>query len=158
MGDITEEYEIDAEACAEGNPSALVSRDSYGNAKGIAAVYRSPVTEVEHYLTSYRLLCRMIEMNRYERSFFASSGRTREDPLEESEAYLQARMYEIREFILSIGECDEKLFLYYYYVHGESVDRCAELLAVSRSTAYRLRKSALVLAARYYAEKRPIAL
>ena len=64
MGDTTEEYEIDAEACAEASFASLKNGDPYGNAKELAAIVRSPVTEVEHYLSSYRLLCRMYPRSR----------------------------------------------------------------------------------------------
>ena len=37
---------------------------------------------------------------------------------------------------------DEKLLLYYHYVKGENVERCAELLGISRSSGFRLKKRA----------------
>lgn len=117
-----------------------------GNSNGIA------VAEVERYLGNYRTYARMIEMNRYEANYFASATPAAGMRVEESEAYLQGKLYEIRSFILSIPKSDETLFLYYHYVHGESVDRCGELLGVSRATAYRVRVRALKIAAFYYAE------
>ena len=68
-------------------------------------------------------------------------------------ALARARMYEIRHFINSLPNCDEKLFLYYRYVRGESVERCAEMLGISRSSAYRLKNRALSLAASVMAER-----
>ena len=121
---------------------------SLGNAKGIA------VSEVEQYLESYRTFVRMMEMNEYERTYFAPVSPYAGVRTEESEAYLQGRLYEIRAFILSIPQCEEKLFLYYHYVHGENPTRCAELLGVSRATAYRLRTRALRIAAYYYDRQR----
>lgn len=121
--------------------------------------------EVETYLSDYETCCRMLEMNRYERDYFRNGGGRRwcDDPpegrlTEESEAYLQAKLYDIRRFILSLPDCDEKLFLYYHYVHRENVMRCAELLDVSRATAYRLKKRALLTAAQYYTAFRGEAL
>ena len=109
--------------------------------------------EVEAYLTDYRASARMLEMNRYERDYFNGEERAVPDLSRETEIYLKAKMYDIRAFVLSIGDCDEKLLLYYHYIHGENLVRCAELLAVSRATAYRLKKRALHAAAEHYKEK-----
>lgn len=114
--------------------------------------------EVEGYLLAYRAVCKLLEMNRYERTYFGEAGRSREDALEESESYLQARLFEIRSFVLSMSECDEKLFLYYHYIHGESIARCAELLDISRATAYRLKCRALRAAAEHYGKMRGAAM
>ena len=110
--------------------------------------------EVDAYLSDYRTSARMLEMNRYERDYFSASGRPVPDLSRETEVYLKAKMYEIRAFVLSLGDCDEKLLLYYHYIHGESFGRCAELLCVSRATVYRLRRRALRTAARSYGEKK----
>lgn len=109
--------------------------------------------EVEAYLIDYRAAARMLEMNRYERDYFNGNERSVPDLSRETEVYLKARMYDIRAFVLSIGDCDEKLFLYYHYIHGENLMRCAELLGVSRATVYRLKKRALHAAAKHYREK-----
>lgn len=117
--------------------------------------------EVEGYLSDYRTSMRMLEMNRYERDYFARTEGDADglvDLSEESEVYLKAKMYDIRRFILSLPDCDEKLLLYYHYVHGENLMRCAELLDVSRATVYRLKKRALKTAALYYIEERATAL
>lgn len=113
--------------------------------------------EVECYLSEYRTGARMMEMNEYERNYLGGAGKNTAIS-RETELYLKARMYEIRDFILSIEGRDEKLFLYYHYVHGESMMRCAELLAVSRATVYRIRKRALDMAAMKMAEGRDLAL
>ena len=154
MEDTTEEYVIDVgEGDGDLDERKNETNEQFGNANGR---WQSPISEVERYLLFYRAGSRLLEMNQYERSYFGYTARN--EPYEESEAYIKARLYEIRAFILSIGECDEKLFLYYYYVHGESMERCAELLSVSRATVYRLKRSALRLAALYYEAGRPTAL
>ena len=55
----------------------------------------------------------------------------------------KARMFSVRHFILSLPNGNEKLLLYYHYVRGESVERCAELLGISRRSAFRLKNRAL---------------
>ena len=55
---------------------------------------------------------------------------------------------------MSMQNCDEKLMLYNIFVKGHSVERCAELMGISRSSAFRLKKRALVLAAEHYATKK----
>ena len=58
----------------------------------------------------------------------------------------RAKMFGVRHFILGLDNSDEKLFLYYHYIKNESVERCGELLGISRRTAYRLKEKALSLA------------
>ena len=58
----------------------------------------------------------------------------------------RARMFEIRHFIMDMPNSDETLMLYYHYVKGEPVERCGELLGISRSSAFRLKAKALALA------------
>ena len=148
-----EEYtvvpECDAYCFEERNSEVL---PSFGNSDGIY------LREVEGYLSSYRASERMLEMNRYERDYFPPLRRVTTDFSAESEVYLKAKMYEIRAFVLSLPDCDEKLLLYYHYIHGETLMRCAELLDVSRATVYRLKKRALYSAAAIYASLRKEAL
>ena len=112
---------------------------------------------VEKYLSDYRTYAEMIRMNHYEREYFSDRYRKLPDAPEESENYLRRRLYEIRSFILSLPDSDEKLLLYYRYVHGESVTDCAELLGISRAGAYRLYRRALTRAADYFSERQKIA-
>jgi hypothetical protein len=58
----------------------------------------------------------------------------------------RARMFDVRHFILSLDNSDEKLFLYYHYVKGESVERCSELLGLSRRSGFRMKNRALAMA------------
>ncbi len=102
------------------------------------------LTEIENYLKGYAMNRKLLRLDRYEREFFGADDKDMESIGEAPLA--RARMYEIRHFIMSLPNCDEKLLLYYHYVRGESVDRCAELLGIGRSSAFRLRKRALALA------------
>ncbi|MBQ9112294.1 MAG: hypothetical protein IJY08_01815 [Clostridia bacterium] len=58
----------------------------------------------------------------------------------------RARMFSVRHFILDLDNSNEKLFLYYHYVKGESVERCSELLGVSRRSGFRIKNRALSMA------------
>ena len=102
---------------------------------------------VENFLRGYATNARFIHMEKYEK-LYMGGGRL---SLPEGEALTdaavaKARMFEVRHFVLSLANCDEKLLLYYRYVKGESMERVAEMLDVSRRTAYRLLDRALFLA------------
>ena len=102
------------------------------------------IKQMDNYLSGYQTNRKLLRLERYEREFFhpneADFEAFGEAPL------ARARMFEIRHFIMGINNCDEKLMLYYHYIKGESVERCAELLGISRSTAFRMRRRALLMA------------
>lgn len=104
------------------------------------------ISKIENYLRGYSTNRKILRLDRYEKEFF----HTNESDIEAfGEAPLaRARMFEIRHFVMGLDNCDEKLFLYYHYIKGESVERCAELLCVSRSTAFRMKARALEMALR----------
>ena len=111
------------------------------------------VEAAREYLSEYTVFRKLMEMNEYEKNYFGKSEKTldfegRKHLLPGSEGELRMKMFEIRRFVLSLGNCNEKLFLFYHYVHGESVERCAELLKISRRSAFRLKKRALDFAGR----------
>ena len=58
---------------------------------------------------------------------------------------LRAEMFELRRSILSMPDSKERFFLYNRYIHGRTVENCAELLGISRRSAFRLREKALAL-------------
>ena len=102
------------------------------------------IARMDNYLSGYKLNRKLLKLDRYEREYF----HTDESDIEAfGEAPLaRARMFEIRHFIMGLNNCDEKLFLYYHYIKGESVERCGELLGIGRSTAFRMRRRALLMA------------
>lgn len=57
------------------------------------------------------------------------------------------RLAKIRNFVISLPNCKEKLLLYYRYIRGLSMERTAELLGVSLRSSYRIRLRALEFAA-----------
>ena len=98
----------------------------------------------ENFLRGYALNQKMLRMERYEKEFF-SGGNTDIEFLGEI-PLARARMFEVRHFINELKNGDEKLLLYYHYVKGENVERCGELLGISRSSAFRLKARALIMA------------
>lgn len=108
--------------------------------------------DAENYLRGYQLNRKLLRLDRYEKEFF----HTDESDVEAlGEAPLaRARMFEIRHFVMQMKNSEEKLFLYYHYIKGESVERCGELLNVSRSTAFRMKSKALDMAACEIAKRR----
>ena len=117
----------------------------------------------EEYLSSYRHGARMLDCMRYGRNFMGSEVLP-EDPLlywsenyediesnsdGADESIIRARMYGVRQFISEL-KCDSntRLLLYWHYIRGVSVTRCAEMMNISRAGAFRVRKRALEAAAR----------
>ena len=102
------------------------------------------IKNTENYLNSYKFCRQLLNMKNYEDRYFETLEWESESPAEFSLA--RAKMFEIRHFILDLRNSKEKLLLYYHYVRGETVERCGELLGISRSSAFRLKKKALEMA------------
>ncbi len=105
----------------------------------------------EKYLSEYSVFRRMKEMDEYELEYFGKSEEYmdmmgRELTLPGAKSVAASKLFEIRRFVLSLGNCNEKVFLFYHYIHGESVGRCAELMGQAQRSAFRLKKRALVFA------------
>jgi len=96
--------------------------------------------KAKDFLASYAFHQKCLKASRYESEFFGaeSSG---------DEVFISARLFEVREFVASLPNCPEKLFLSCHYLRGHSVEKCAELMDMSLRSAYRLKKRALALAA-----------
>lgn len=103
------------------------------------------IKRAENYLKGYRINGKLLRLDRYEKEYFKDKGVVDYESIGEV-PLSRARMYEVRHFINSLPNCDEKLFLYYHYVKGQNVERCGELLGVSRSTAFRMKKRAHIMA------------
>ena len=111
------------------------------------------IEAAREYLSEYTVFRKLIEMNEYEKSYFGKSEKSLDMEgkrylLPGSEGEARMKMFEIRRFVLSLGNCNEKLFLFYHYIHGESVERCAELMKISRRSAFRLKRRALAFGGR----------
>jgi DNA-directed RNA polymerase specialized sigma subunit len=108
-------------------------------------------SEVENYLRTYGFYRKLLRLDKYEQEYFGTQNQFPDVLDRSSEAALaHARMFDVRHFIMSMQNSDEKLFLYTHYVKGDSVEKCAELLGISRSSAFRLKKRALIVAADHY--------
>ena len=102
--------------------------------------------ETENYLKGYQLNRKLLRLERYEKEYLSSDD---SDIEAFGEAPLaRARMFEIRHFVMKMENSEEKLLLYYRYIKGQTMERCAELLGVSRSTAFRMKIRALEKAAK----------
>ena len=102
---------------------------------------------VQSYLEEYGASRKLLRLESYENQFFGGAPYSEPDIDILSETpFARAKMYGVRHFILSIKNSDEKLFLYYRYVKGESMERCAELLGMSPRSIYRLQTRALTTA------------
>ena len=97
------------------------------------------IKKAEDYLKSYRNNGKLLRFEQYEKEYFGEDHSCVFEAFGEA-PLARARMYEVRHFINSLVNCDEKLLLYYHYIKGESVERCAELLGISRSSAFRMKK------------------
>lgn len=110
--------------------------------------------QIESYLAGYRMYQKLLQFEKYKKEFFRDEYVRHDSEMPNEEALARAKMFDIRHFILSLKNCDEKLLLYYLYVKGDTVERCAELLGISTRTAYRLKTRALSLAYSKAMEKR----
>ena len=108
------------------------------------------IRRTEDYLKSYTFNRRLAELEKYEREYFEDEMSEWEREAPSDIPLALARMFEIRHFVMDMENSDEKLFLYYRYIKDESVERCAELLNISRSSAYRMRERALRMARERY--------
>lgn len=102
---------------------------------------------VENYLKSYKFCRRLVMFNNYEKKYFDTLEWEAETPAEFSVA--KAKMFEVRHFIMGMENSNEKILLYYHYVHCDTMEQCAELMGISRSSAFRLKKKALAKAYAY---------
>ncbi len=106
------------------------------------------ICAVQDFLCGYQLCLDMLNLRKYERK----RAKRFDDPcdcvdvLAGDEAYWRARMLEVQSLIGSMKNGREKLVLYYHYIRGESIERAADLLGVSRRTGYRIHQKALLTA------------
>lgn len=105
------------------------------------------IEAMKEYLSGYKLSRDLLELEKYEREFLRSRAFASERPGDLSMA--RARMFEIRHFILNLPNSNEKILLYLHYIDCEPIERCGDILNMSRSSAFRLKRKALSLALKY---------
>ena len=99
--------------------------------------------KAEEFLRGYKISKNLFKIDLYEKSMGQLSEWDAESP---NELFLaRAKMFDVRHIIMDMPNGDEKLLLYFHYIKGESVERCGELLGVSRASAFRLKKRAVEL-------------
>ncbi len=92
--------------------------------------------ECDRVLRTYRAMNDVLSSSR-------SYGRTfgEEDALDE--AAMRAQMYAIRSIIIEVPDSRERLFLYHYYIKGNTLENCAKILGISRRSVFRLKGRAI---------------
>ncbi len=106
------------------------------------------IERTRDFLCGYQLCMDMLNLRKYERkrAYHFDDPCRCEDLLLGSEAFWRARMHEVAHLINSMRNGREKLILYYHYIGGESIERAADLLGVSRRTGYRIHQRGLIQA------------
>lgn len=67
---------------------------------------------------------------------------------ESDECFWRAKMFSVRRFVMGVDVACFKQLLFYHYIKSETVERCAELMGISRRSAFRIKKRALEYVAR----------
>ena len=109
-----------------------------------SATHSGNIEEMKNYLSGYKLYRDLLELEKYEREFLRSREWSSERPGDLTLA--RVKMFEIRNFILSLPNSNEKILLYIHYIDCEPIERCGDIMGISRSSAFRLKRKALALA------------
>ena len=102
------------------------------------------IEQMRNYLSGYKLSRDLLELEKYEREFIRSREWASERPGDITLS--RVKMFEIRHFILNLPNSNEKILLYLHYIDCEPIERCGNIMGISRSSAFRLKKKALALA------------
>ena len=116
------------------------------------------LSEMKKYFEGYGASKKLLRMMKYEKDYFPHEN---EDDSEDillvpggDEVMLKAKMYDIRRFIVGMDDGNEKTLLFYHYIKGFSVEKCSEMMGIGRTSAFRLKKKALLAAAKIMIEKK----
>ena len=91
-------------------------------------------TDLVQFLESYATDKKFITAQKYAKEFFDKTLSVDDTRL--------ARMSAIENLITLLNPSDEYTLLHLHYIKGLSVEKCAECMGISRSTAFRLKKKA----------------
>ena len=105
------------------------------------------IEEMKNYLSGYKLYRDLLELEKYEREFLRSREWANERPGDLTLA--KVKMFEIRHFILGLPNSNEKILLYLHYIDCEPIERCGNIMSISRSSAFRLKRKALAFACKH---------
>ncbi len=110
------------------------------------------IDTVKKFLESYGINKKLLTMMHYEKEFFSRNSEADEIRLIPGgdEVFIKSKMLLIRRFVASLDEGDCKLLLFYHYIKGYSVEKCAEMMNIGRTSGYRIKKRALSMAADKY--------
>lgn len=89
-------------------------------------------------LHSYSTCKKFLRAQEYAKEFFDPNGTHQ---VVEKELY-ETRMHALESVIQVLEPSDEYTILHLHYIKGVPVEKCAECMSVSRSTAYRMLKRA----------------
>lgn len=108
---------------------------------------RQPITcaeldDLKNYLSGYKLCKELLQLEQYEREFI-EDGKRWENERPGDLSLARARMFEIRQFILFLPNTKEKILLYMHYIDCEPIEKCGDIMNISRSSAFRLKRRAL---------------
>lgn len=90
--------------------------------------------EMDRILRSYR---KMNEAIRVSKSHFCA------DLADLDETAVQAEMYSLRAMVLAVQDPRERMFLYHYYIKGQTLEMCAKILGISLRSVCRIKNRAL---------------
>lgn len=109
---------------------------------------KDAIERVRDYLCGYQFCVDMLNLRKYERRRVKpfDDPCNCDDLLCGNELLWRSRMFEVQMLIDSMKNGREKLILYYHYIKGESIERAADHLGISRRTGYRLHQKGLFMA------------
>lgn len=111
--------------------------------------------EMRRYLKEYSDFRKLLEKENFASDSFGNpTKKTKTCDISEAkndiDSEIRIKMFEIRRLVTSLPPGDEKVLLFLKYIHGESLESCAEKLGLSPRHIYRLHKNALLLAYRKF--------
>ena len=105
-------------------------------------------TEVVELLKSYAVYESQLNAQKYAQTYFDPYEKFQEWGVEEC----RQKMNFIKKLIAEIAPSNEATLLNLHYINGISIEKCGECMFMSRSTAFRLLRKALISVNKRYQE------